>query len=413
MKIAFIAQPIDPVIPPHQNSIGIWTYEVGRRLAESNEILVYHKPQGFKGKKKTRIDGVRFNTVPLRFDLRFLRYLKIFSERFNFGRPLFAGSLYYLGYILKIAFNLKKEDCDIVHIHNFSQFVPIIRAINPKIKIVLHMHCEWLTQLDRNLIKRRVKYADLIVSCSRYITQKTQQAFPEIKHRCHTIYNGIDLKEFFPKDKTNQAESLDPIKILYVGRISPEKGVHILLDAFRKVQAGHSDVELHLVGPPVPAPREYIIDISNDPKVVELAPYFSREYISLLKGKIDPEYIDRVKFYKHIPYANLINLYHRADLFVFPSAWEEPFGMPIVEAMACGLPVVATRGGGIPEIVEDRRNGFLVERGDADALAKAIILLIQDQRLRESFAAEGKKMVQERLTWDRISKDLESAYRSI
>jgi glycosyltransferase involved in cell wall biosynthesis len=411
MKIAFVAQPIDPVLPPRQNSIGIWIYEVGRRLAKSHEALVYLNDKGFKGKKNVRINGVKFNAVPLCFDNRLLRYLDPFSRRFDSKRPLFASSFFHLGYVLSIALNLKKQPCDIVHIHNFSQFVPIIRALNPNIKIVLHMHCEWLTQLDQNMIERRLKGADLILSCSEYITQKTRRSFPQFAHRCHTVYNGINTTSFFPKNKEEIDKTDDGHKkILFVGRISPEKGVHILLDAFEKVLERYPNLHLQLVGPQTPAPEEYIVPLSDDPKVLGLATLYSGGYFSHLKKKISRNLVNRVTFYKHIPYSDLINFYHSAHVFVFPSVWDEPFGMPIIEAMACGLPVVATRGGGIPEIVEDGKTGFLVERGDPDTLAEAIVSLIQNQRLRDSIGNAGRQCVLEGFTWDRISEDLLSAY---
>lgn len=411
MKIAFVAQPIDPVLPPHQNSIGIWIYKVGRQLAKSHEVLVYLSDKGFKGKKGVRINGVKFNAVPMRFDNRLLRCLKPFSRNVEPNRPLFATNLYYLGYILNIALRLRKEQCDIVHIHNFSQFVPIIRALNPNIKIALHMHCEWLTQLDQDIIERRLKKTDLIISCSEYITQKTRLAFPEFANRCHTVYNGIDVYSFTPGNKTRIGKSDDSHKnILFIGRISPEKGVHVLLDAFEMVFERFPELDLQLIGPHTPAPLEYIVTLSDDPKVLELSTFYSRGYLSHLKKKISPDLVNRVTFYKHIPYSNLTNFYHGAHLFVFPSVWDEPFGMPIIEAMACGLPVVATRGGGIPEIIENGKTGLLVERGDAGTLAEAIVSLIQDQPLRDSIGNAGRQSVLERFTWDRISEDLVSTY---
>jgi len=343
---------------------------------------VYFSDKGFKGKKGVRINGVKFNAVPMRFDNRLLRCLKPFSRNVEPNRPLFATSLYYLGYILNIALRLRKEQCDIVHIHNFSQFIPIIRALNPNIKIALHMHCEWLTQIDQDIIERRLKKTDLIISCSEYITQKTRLAFPEFANRCHTVYNGIDVYSF----------------------------VHVLLDAFEMVFERFPELDLQLIGPHTPAPLEYIVTLSDDPKVLELSTFYSGDYLSHLKKKISADLVNNVTFYKHIPYSNLTNFYHSAHLFVFPSVWDEPFGMPIIEAMACGLPVVATRGGGIPEIIENGKTGLLVERGDAGTLAEAIVSLIQDQPLRDSIGNAGRQSVLKRFTWDRISEDLVSTY---
>ena len=414
MKIAFVAQPIDPVLPPRQNSIGIWVYEVGRRLANTHKVFVYLNDKGFKGKKIFRINGVQFNAVALGFDKRFLRYINRLSRHLGFKRPLFASRFFYLGYAVSIAINLRKQLCDIVHIHNFSQFVPIIRALNPRAKIVLHMHCEWLTQLDQYMIEKRLNNADLILSCSEFITQKNRQKFPQFADRFYTVYNGINTTDFHAKN-INQIEKPDKClrNILFVGRMSPEKGVHILLDAFEKVLEHYPDLHLQLVGPLVPAPAEYTVTLSDDPKVLGLTTFYSEGYLSHLKKKVSRNLVNRVTFYKHIPYSDLINFYHNADVFVFPSVWDEPFGMPIIEAMACGLPVIATRGGGIPEIVEDAKTGILVQRGDAGSLAKALVLLIRNPSLRASIGSAGRQRVFERFTWDRISEDLVSIYSGL
>jgi len=236
-------------------------------------------------------------------------------------------------------------------------------------------------------------------------------AFPEFANRCHTVYNGIDVYSFTPGNKTRIGKSDDSHKnILFIGRISPEKGVHILLDAFEKVLERYPNLHLQLIGPQTPAPEEYIVALSDDPKVLGLATFYSEGYFSHLKKKISRNLGNRVTLYNYIPYSDLINFYHSAHVFVFPSVWDEPFGMPIIEAMACGLPVVATRGGGIPEIVEDGKSGFLIERGNSEALAKAILYLLGNEGLRESLTNAARQYVFERFTWDRISKDLLSAY---
>ena len=414
MKIAFVAQPLDSVLPPKQNSIGIWTYEVARRLSKNNEVIVYCSGKRFRGKKRVRMSGVTFNAVPIRFDSRILRYVKPNSRFFEPNRPLIAGWLYYLGYILQIALSVRINRCDIVHIHNFSQFVPFVRAFNPDITIILHMHCEWLTQLDKSMIVNRVKYTDIILSCSDYITEKTRRSFPRFARRCHTVYNGINENNFLP-DNNKEIKNTDERhkNLLFVGRISPEKGVHILLDAFEKVHEIYPNLHLQLIGPKTPAPEEYIVALSDDPKVLGLKKFYSEYtegYLLHLKNKTSRNLKKNVTYYKYIPYSDLIEFYRRAHVFVFPSVWEEPFGMPIIEAMACGLPIVATNGGGIPEIIEDGKTGLLVERGNAGELAAGILSLIENRSLRESFGNAGRRFVLNRFKWDRISEDLVSAY---
>jgi len=98
-------------------------------------------------------------------------------------------------------------------------------------------------------------------------------------------------------------------------------------------------------------------------------------------------------------------LYRSADICVVPSVGPEPFGIVTLEAMACGKPVVASRIGGLPIIVEDGASGFLVPPSDAEALAGKIRLLISNEELRERMGAAARKRA-ERFEWDRIIRDI-------
>ena len=109
----------------------------------------------------------------------------------------------------------------------------------------------------------------------------------------------------------------------------------------------------------------------------------------------------------------LVPHYHSASIFAFPSVWEEPFGMPLVEAMASSTPVVATRGGAFQEIVEDGRSGLLVERSDVQALADAILQLLSNPDQRDSMARAAFKRASTMFSWDRIAEDLLNKYEHL
>jgi len=98
----------------------------------------------------------------------------------------------------------------------------------------------------------------------------------------------------------------------------------------------------------------------------------------------------------------IINLYQQAAICVVPSLWEEPFGMVAVEAMAAGRPVIAARGGGLTNIVEDGETGFLFEAGNAADLAERIVRLLDDASLRSRMASSARVRVAEHYAWDHI-----------
>lgn len=417
MKIAFITQPFDEVLPPNHNSIGILIYESARRLARSCEVTVYIKGGWFR-KKETCEQGVRYQRIPVGLDKALQRLLACFSRFFNAKRPPYASKLYYRGYISRIGSILRVQQCDIVHIINFSQFVPVIRAFNPRIRIVLHMHCEWLTQLDRAIIERRLSKADLIIGCSDYITQKIRHNFPRFSGCCETVHNGVDSDRFVPRNDHNKAEKSDAKRLLFVGRVSPEKGVHVLLNAFQRVVQRYPQAHLEIVGPKKQLPFEYLVALSNDDKVAELASFYGGSspynYAHHLQDMLGSLNIARqVTFAGVVPNLQLLHYYRNADIFIFPSVWEEPFGMPPLEAMSVEVPVVATRSGGIVETVENGKTGLLVERNDVHALAEAILRLLSNEDLRQSMGKSGRKRVVEFFSFEQMVENFLRHYKNL
>jgi glycosyltransferase involved in cell wall biosynthesis len=112
---------------------------------------------------------------------------------------------------------------------------------------------------------------------------------------------------------------------------------------------------------------------------------------------------ENIEFGGYRSASGLAEEFRRADIFCSPSVWEEPFGLVNVEAMACALPVVATRGGGVPEVFAGG-GGILVERGSANELASALEKLIVDRSLRLELAMEGYRSFQRKFTWKTVHR---------
>ena len=418
VKVAFVTQPIDPVLPHHRSSIGIWIYEVARRLARSCDVVVYTKTIP-GGTSLEYHENVAYRRIPVLENYRLPNYVLSILKRAlasrDVRRPLFASGLSYLYYPLGIAWDLRSRRCDIVHILNFSQLVPAIRALNPKIKMVLHMQCEWLTQLDRTMIGRRLRDVDSIVGVSDYITDKIRRTFPEFADRCRTVYNGVDVDVFTRADRGSDGRKEDTKRVLFVGRASPEKGVHVLLDAMRIVSEQYPGVQVQIVGKNKgQCPREFIVDLSDDDRVAGLASFYDgRGYFSHLQEQLRSlNLADNVNFTGAVPHADVLGYYHDADVLVNPS-FSESFGMSLVEAMACQVPVVGTRIGGMEEIIEGSDAGLLVEAGDARALAGAVLQLLLRGDLRRSMGRAGRKTAIERFSWDRIAEKTLGHYQNL
>ena len=420
MKVAFVSQPFEYIVPPvHGSSIGIWTYQVLQAWNQPDDEFIIYAPHIPGQAESERHEGVEYRRATKNLDEKLIKPLRLLERLLRFPwtkKPVFTWSINYLGYIVQIARDLRKQQCDIVHIHNYSQFVPIIRAFNPRIKIVLHMHCEWLSQLDKAMIGRRLCKVDLILGCSDYITEKARDRLPQFASQSQTVFNGVDATRFFDNNDARTEKADDVKKLLFVGRVSPEKGLHILIEAFALVAARFPQVQLDIVGAPGNAPFEFIVLVSDDEHVSRLDKFYEgsplqrRSYWADLQEQLPADLADRVSFAGPVLHSEIANYYHQADILINPSV-SEAFGMSLVEAMASQTPVVATRVGGMTEIVEDGETGLLVEPGDAEALAAAILRLLEDDGLRESMGKAGRQAVPALFEWKKIAADLFDQYQ--
>ncbi len=176
--------------------------------------------------------------------------------------------------------------------------------------------------------------------------------------------------------------------VLYVSRMSFRKGPHLLLNAFQNLAKEIDDVTLVMVG--------------------------SGEMLPFLKAQAKFLGIeDRVVFTGYVPGNTLPKLFGMADVFVLPSTTAEAFGIVILEAMASGIPVVATNVGGIPEVIKKSRSGILVPPGDEVALKNAIHTLLSAENLRRDLGKAGRRAVEREYSWKVVASKIEAEYDKI
>jgi glycosyltransferase involved in cell wall biosynthesis len=276
LKIAIVNQPWNHAPPRKGGSIAIWTWEVARRLAARHEVYVYARRDGKEGGYE-EIDGIRCVRFPIRTDLRANKWLQRISRR------AFDSRFFYRLYLERVARDLGDRRPDVIHMHNFSQHVPIIRRRNPDATIVLHMHCEWLSQLERSRIAARLADADLVLGCSDFITGKTRDRFPEFAPRCRTVYNGVDVDAFAPTPAAGNRGD-DRKHVLFVGRITPEKALHVMIESLKLVRDRFPDLQVDIVGPDAETPKSYIVDLSDDNRVRSLAAEYDGRYYERLQS---------------------------------------------------------------------------------------------------------------------------------
>jgi glycosyltransferase involved in cell wall biosynthesis len=325
---------------------------------------------------------------------------------------------YHPLYALRVALNIMASKCDIVLVYNFLQFASIIKLFNPSAKICLSMQCEWLTQLASPATERRLRKIDLIIACSDYVTEGIRARFPAIADRCHTVHNGVDTDRFCPKqDFTSQSDGTE--RLLYVGRLSPEKGVHVLIQAFKILAESRPRLRLDLVGASNALHYLYLSLDPQDRANASLEAYYGvglcnmvwrqlvlrdRSYPADLAAEAAGD--DRIISYGGVLQTDTIDFYRRAAALVFPSVWNEPAGLPTFEAQACGTPVVSTYSGGIPEYVLHGQTGILVARGDAEAVATAISRVLDNPTIAHAMGEAGRQRAVECFSWDVVSRRL-------
>jgi L-malate glycosyltransferase len=220
--------------------------------------------------------------------------------------------------------------------------------------------------LRRRLLLRPI---DLFVGVSKYVSDRL--VFYGIDSgRVETVYNGVDLERFSPVQRNESyREKLgirdERVKVAtYVGQLIPGKGIDTLLEAATAICGRREDILFLIAGEGILKERfmSFIRERGLESKILYLG------------HRNDTE-----------------DIYRASDVCVCPSVWNEAFGLILAEAMACGVPCVASRVGGIPEVVKDGKCGYLVPPGNPAALASAIESLLDDDQMKISFSRDARK----------------------
>jgi glycosyltransferase involved in cell wall biosynthesis len=294
-------------------------------------------------------------------------------------------------------------------VYNFTQFISIIRSINPRPNVVLNMRCGWLSQLDRQIVEPRLSGVDMIMGVSEHVTRGISDRFPGLAPICHTVNNGAHAVQTSRREVGQD--------VLFVGRVSPEKGVHVLLEAFAYLADRFPGTKLKVVGRKRQLPMGMLVGISDEPGVSGLSRFYTGgsldEYQKYLEGRTTELGLeDRVTFTGFLPHSDVLDLYTKSYLLVNPSL-SESFGRSLIEAMMAGIPVVASDAGGMGEIVRDGESGFLVEAGDSKGLASAMALLLGDRELGKRMGEAGRRVAKESYGWDLIAAKVYELYRNL
>ena len=227
-------------------------------------------------------------------------------------------------------------------------------------------------------VRMAIWRASLVLTVSAYSGQCLESVYQVPSEKIRIVHEAASSRFCPPPDQTQREEY-----ILYVGGISPNKNLATLIQAFGDSAARKKGWRLLLAG-----------DVSDDG--------FRGCYNELVCLVSERSLDKSVEFLGYIPDGRLVDLYQRAGLFVLPS-FDEGFGLPAVEAMACGTPVIASSGNAVAEVVGSA--GICVSATDTEAFTKQIDRLAAEPELRARMSEQGVRRA-ERFTWKQAASDL-------
>lgn len=254
---------------------------------------------------------------------------------------------------------LYKESPSIIYLNTLAT-IPVLFYFRNQTKIV-HVH-EILSNnsiLNKIINKTALKYANFIICVSNAVLQNLELSKSQYKNKLKLVQNGINFNKI---DNTtyDSIPEIDQNKINFalIGRIKPShKGQILLLNAISKLSSSDlQQAHFFLIGSPVPD-QEYMLD----------------EVIATIKKLNIQNYVTILPFVKEVE-----NIYQKIDVVVVPSTFDDPFPTTVLEGMFFSKPIIGTRVGGIPEMIENEVSGFITNRDDAEDLSKKIMILINN-----------------------------------
>lgn len=337
---------------------------------------------------------VHFVTVGRPFRLASYQPNITLHEVAAFQHPLFEVPPYFLTQITKTVEVMRRYNLDILHAHYALPHslgahmarqiagvdIPVITTLHGTDTSLVGAHQEFF-----EITKYGLMASDVVTSVSSFLARQTRLTFG-IESDLPVIYNFVDPDVFKP-GATKLRKSITPngeALLIHISNFRPLKRVLDVLDIFKIVRQNRA-AKLVMIGdgPEMPLAQQ---------KAAHL------------------ELLDDICFLGQ--QDNVAAILANSDLMLFPSCCES-FGMAALEALACGVPVVATNAGGIPEVIEHGKVGFLTNVGDVEEMARYTMDLLNNQALREKISIQAREHAVKRFNASQWVAEYEQLYRSI
>ncbi len=274
-----------------------------------------------------------------------------------------------------------------VHItgQSMAHYINLLSGRNPRNVLTVHdiysvlWRTGWpLSLLQSRLVLSGIRKAGRIIAVSEFTREQLATRLGISLDRISVVYNGVDHQRFFPAKRKGESRELE---LLYVGASAPWKNLPVLIKALSILKSNGVDFRFTKVG-----------SDWGGPGLRELVRKHGLQKM--------------VRFAGRVPSSELPGYYQRADAFIFPSIYEG-FGLPCLEAMACGCPVIASGAASLPEVVGDA--GILADPHDPSSFASSIKMLAEDFSLRKELSRRGINRAGE-FSWKRCARETREVY---
>lgn len=376
MKVAIITAGVLPVPPIKGGAVENLIYTIIKENDKNKEpidIEVYSINCSEDCNYPTNQKNTSYNFVENKINNVFLKnqFIKKVADRIS-------NKYRYYPYLDKVLYDIKSKNFDYIIIENRPQFVKTVSLVNNS-KIILHLHNEHTSAGLNN--KEILDICDKVIVVSSFVKNKILKEFKGYQNKIYVLNNGIDTFKFKKENYIEEKTALrhyynfkdEDIIIIFSGRLIKEKGILQLVHAMKRLT--HLDnVKLLIVGSLTYGSNnknKFIYDIERE----------SRE----LK--------DKIVFTGYVDYNDIPKLYSISDIAAIPSICEEGLPTSAIEAMSMSLPIIATRAGGMTDIVTEKC-GFLIDINEEldKNIAQIINTLYKDKNLRQIIGKEARNV---------------------
>ncbi|WP_419874327.1 glycosyltransferase family 4 protein [Candidatus Pristimantibacillus sp. PTI5] len=297
-------------------------------------------------------------------------------------------------YIQEVGRAVRRYSPQIIDVENRPQFVLTMKRMNPGKSVWLYLHSSTFISspyISSSQLHKCLQAADKIIVNSEFLRRIVVSKAPEVASKLRVVYPGVDTNRFPSQYSTEGAGKRESLRqkrglrgkkvVLFMGRLIPLKGVHHLLNIVPQLAKSHPELVVVVVGSPF---------YGSHRKTA-----YARKLERL--GRKCPGH---VRFVPYVPYTQVPSWMLVADVVVVPSGAREAFGLVNVEAMSCGVPVVATRAGGMKEIIRNGETGYLVNQSNIEReLRERLNELLRDKQLRQKLGRQSRERVEQTFTW--------------